>query len=657
MAVLNTVASIVVYTPLILIGLTVLYSIGYAVWYYKYRTGADGTLPPSYVKALDILKFIILKILTPVKWLLQFLWWLIPIDRSLFGYPAWRGNPPFTGYIPGGAWASRNLARTGLIIFLISIFTSMILIHNYGLPKTIIGWSSAINITLIILASLTILAMFLTFNKKIMSSGLDDNPWPTTGPDLESARRNWVWSTSKTYLYYSIGVGVALALLTLLFYLVTNYTMFNVTVSTMISIAAGIGAMFLMYRLASRNTAVQNALRDSRFLSGLFYLVFIIPCLFQDTVKFIFNQARHTPKIAYGFLTAEMILISLYIVIPLIKNYFYTLMPQKDDKISILREKIESMKKQKIILHERIKNIENFGSTDAKDISGDLVPSGRKIDKKGWEKILSDNLNNPNNEAELQQLLANYGYTTKTMCNIEVSRQEKEECNERIQSAIKYIQTHTLELVGLKTKLKSADKTLKVLKEELNSISISERSKVLLRDPVYLNNKRTLSTFEIEKVENFDIDYNYNYALSAWFFIRAQAPEYGKQYNIYTPIMDYGGKPTILYNGKLNKLKVVMDNGLNEKPKTFIIDDFPLQKWTNIVINYDGGILDVFMNSKLLTSISSVVPYMSQDQITIGEIDGIGGGVCNVVYFPQSISKERIDINYNILSKKNPPVI
>jgi len=657
MAVLNTVASIIVYTPLILIGLTILSSIGYAVWYAKYRTGADGSLPPSYEKALEILKFIILKILTPIKWLLQFLWWLIPIDRSLFGYPAWRGSATFPGYIPGGAWASRNLARTGLIIFLISIFTSMILIHNYGLPKTIIGWSSAINITLIILASLTILAMFLTFNKKIMSSGLDDNPWPTTGPDLESARRNWVWSTSKTYLYYSIGVGVALALLTLLFYLVTNYTMFNVTVSTMISIAAGIGAMFLMYRLASRNTAVQNALRDSRFLSGLFYLVFIIPCLFQDTVKFIFNQARHTPKIAYGFLTAEMILISLYIVIPLIKNYFYTLMPQKDDKISILRQKIESMKKQKIIINERIKNIENFGAMDAKDISSNLVPAGRKIDKKGWKKILSDNLNNPKNEAELEYLLTGYGYTTKTMCNIEVSRQEKEECNERIQSAIKYIQTHTLELVGLKTKLKSADKTLKVLKEELNSISISERSKVLLRDPVYLNNKRTLSTFEIEKVENFDIDYNYNYALSAWFFIRAQAPEYGKQYNIYTPIMDYGGKPTILYNGKLNKLKVVMDNGLNEKPKTFIIDDFPLQKWTNIVINYDGGILDVFMNSKLLTSISSVVPYMSQDQITIGEIDGIGGGVCNVVYFPQSISKERIDINYNILSKKNPPVI
>ena len=166
MAVLNTVASIIVYTPLILIGLTVLSSIGYAVWHYKYNTPTLGTLPPSYVKALDILKFIILKILTPIKWLLQFLWWLIPIDRSLFGYPAWRGNPPFTGYIPGGAWASRNLARTGLFTILISIITTTILIHKYGLPDTIIGWSSTINITLISLAALSVFAIFLSFNQK-----------------------------------------------------------------------------------------------------------------------------------------------------------------------------------------------------------------------------------------------------------------------------------------------------------------------------------------------------------------------------------------------------------------------------------------------------------------------------------------------------------
>jgi hypothetical protein len=100
-----------------------------------------------------------------------------------------------------------------------------------------------------------------------------------------------------------------------------------------------------------------------------------------------------------------------------------------------------------------------------------------------------------------------------------------------------------------------------------------------------------------------------------------------------------------------------MNNGKNQKPKTFIIDDFPLQKWTNIVVNYDGGILDVFMDSKLLASFNSIVPYMSQDILSVGYPDGVAGGVCNVVYFPQSISKERIDINYKILSNKNPPIV
>ena len=672
MAVLNTVASIIVYTPLILIGLTVLSSIGYAVWHYKYNTPTLGTLPPSYVKALDILKFIILKILTPVKWLLQFLWWLIPIDRSLFGYPAWRGSTTFPGYIPRGAWASRNLGRTGLFTILISIITTTILIHKYGLPDTIIGWSSTINITLISLAALSVFAIFLSFNQRIMSSrNGPGGAWPTgtSGPGLESARRNWMWTTSKSYLYYSIAVGLALALLTLLFYLVVNYTMFNVAVSTMISVAAFVGAMGLIYKMASQNPDVQNALRDSRFLSGLFYLIFIIPCLFQDTVKFIFNQVRHTPKVAYAFLTVEMLLIAMYIVIPIIKNYFYTLMPAKDDKVIILKAKIADVKNNKIILKQRIKNIQDFGSMEFKGLkifgkskqastaSNEEIPSGRRIDKKGWENIISNNLNDPKNEAQLQQLLSNYGYTTKDMCSIEVTEQDKKECSDRIQKTIKYIQKHTIELVGLRTKLKEAERILKVLEEEKRRVASIERSKLLLRDPVYLKNKRTLSTFEIEKIDNFDIEYNYNYALSSWFFIRAQSPEYGASYNTYTPILDYGGKPTILYNGRLNKLKIEMNNGLNNKPKTFIIDDFPVQKWTNIVINYDGGILDVFMNSKLLASFNNVVPYMSQDNITIGYTNGIGGGVCNVVYFPQSISKERIDINYNILSKKNPPVI
>ena len=84
---------------------------------------------------------------------------------------------------------------------------------------------------------------------------------------------------------------------------------------------------------------------------------------------------------------------------------------------------------------------------------------------------------------------------------------------------------------------------------------------------------------------------------------------------------------------------------------------FPYQRWNNIVINYNGGTLDIFINAKLVASITNVVPYMNMDQLTVGSDEGVGGGVCNVVYFPSPMSKERIDINYRLLKNKNPPVI
>ena len=100
-----------------------------------------------------------------------------------------------------------------------------------------------------------------------------------------------------------------------------------------------------------------------------------------------------------------------------------------------------------------------------------------------------------------------------------------------------------------------------------------------------------------------------------------------------------------------------MNNGKDKKPVVYEIEKFPLQKWNNIVVNYDSGILDIFINAKLVSSITNVVPYMNMDQLTVGSDNGIGGGVCNVVYFPSTMSKERIDINYRILKNNNPPVI
>ena len=64
-----------------------------------------------------------------------------------------------------------------------------------------------------------------------------------------------------------------------------------------------------------------------------------------------------------------------------------------------------------------------------------------------------------------------------------------------------------------------------------------------------------------------------------------------------------------------------------------------LQKWNNIVINYINGTLDVFLNGKLIGTYDGVIPYMTSDIVSIGDDNGLSGGLCNLVYFPTHISK------------------
>ena len=237
MAILNTVADMIVYTPLVIIGLTVLYGIGYGIWHYRTR----GRFPPSYEYAGSTFMYVLKQILKPLKWLGQLLWWLIPIFPDRFRQPL--------GYSPLGAWERNNITRTLTVLFLAVVVTITALVYRFGYPNTIIQYSQYLNGSLLILAILGVVALFVAFNNTIMSTGLDNNPWPMGGPDLETRRREWVTSTTGTYLYYSIGVGLALGILFTLFYFVVNYGIFSLTGTTMLMIGSALLGIFLIYRM------------------------------------------------------------------------------------------------------------------------------------------------------------------------------------------------------------------------------------------------------------------------------------------------------------------------------------------------------------------------------------------------------------------------
>jgi hypothetical protein len=89
----------------------------------------------------------------------------------------------------------------------------------------------------------------------------------------------------------------------------------------------------------------------------------------------------------------------------------------------------------------------------------------------------------------------------------------------------------------------------------------------------------------------------------------------------------------------------------------YVNKNFLLQKWNNIIVNYNGGTLDIFLNGELVKSSIEVVPYYTFDNLTIGENDGIKGGICNVVYFRRALTSQNIYYIYNTVKDKKTPTL
>ena len=208
------------------------------------------------------------------------------------------------------------------------------------------------------------------------------------------------------------------------------------------------------------------------------------------------------------------------------------------------------------------------------------------------------------------------------------------------------------------------------------------------------------ATTNINENDNSDLQnsaakYNYQYAISFWIYLDSFSPSTSVAYNKVSNILSYGENPCVKYDGVNNTILITVKNDgdsrialQNVKNKEgFTISDIKnkieeakampialdldnmgnriiykkpnvlLQKWNNIIINYNGGTLDVFYNGELVKSAIEVVPYMKFDMLTVGAEQGISGNIANLVYFDKPIDYLQVHTLYNSLKSTNPPII
>lgn len=203
----------------------------------------------------------------------------------------------------------------------------------------------------------------------------------------------------------------------------------------------------------------------------------------------------------------------------------------------------------------------------------------------------------------------------------------------------------------------------------------------ILSAPVSMNAARVITTYDVQFVNAHgvvDIStplplttggasattvalHNYNYGVSAWFYIHPQPPNTNSNYysDNYLNLMQVGSPgPSIQYNPRINALQF----DLYGTPLELVVHDIPLQTWNNVVINSDKGAVDIFVNHKLVYT-GHHVPTTNESaphavhNVTVGQADGVHGELCNVVLNTAPFTQPEIAWLYKTNKVLNPPVV
>jgi hypothetical protein len=206
------------------------------------------------------------------------------------------------------------------------------------------------------------------------------------------------------------------------------------------------------------------------------------------------------------------------------------------------------------------------------------------------------------------------------------------------------------------------------------SVKVSKQGGLLLvNEPISIHNETVLTSYQnLNQTDHFD----YKFGLSFWLYLDSYKPHTNQGSDSYTSVLNYGDKPNILYNPVKNTLRVTMKmddvdktnestNYLSQKSKydengnviLYEQSGILLQKWNNIIINYNGGTFDIFYNAELVKTHIEVVPYMQYDNLVVGTNNGLYGSICNLNYFKNPISIFQIYYLYNLVKNSTPPVV
>ena len=550
-------------------------------------------------------------------------------------------------YSVGDAWNSQNRIRS-------AIFTLAFLIVSFGLSmhfiptlydsstelqsKLMMTWYGKIFISLAAFLAIAVLFLFVqSFNLEMHNTENKSNIFPSDKPFSEQSK--YLLHRSGVYLTLTIGIIIFLAVLSGILYYMFSSDDHAYTGSYMMMVISGI-IMLALLHIGLKNSGLYTKLMKSNIIQLVYHMIFLIPCLFLDFIGYLSKEIQHTPKSVYIVLAVEIVLIFLYLIIPIFKQNLYTQTlgsgsdDMRDQEITALKEEMLDKRKQINVL----KRIDKLGK------------NGTSYLEKTPEFWRDVNLIGDKKE-DVKKLLID----TLKIHNIDLTKKKDE-----VEKIYNKFHLNWNKIVLLKNDKIVISEKIKTLEKQLGNNLGKLKSVILLDKPVdinktrYIGDHKNMRTYGDKLEAGAIYPKNYNYALSFWIYLNSDGPNYNP--NKFKTLIDYSDKPRVSFNPTKNEILITFKQE-GDKIKKYILKNIKLQKWINLVINYDGGVLDIFKDGELIKSSPGEIPYLKSDIVKVGENEGLNGGICNVVYYNTHLSKLRIQTNYSLLKNNNPPVI
>ena len=164
---------------------------------------------------------------------------------------------------------------------------------------------------------------------------------------------------------------------------------------------------------------------------------------------------------------------------------------------------------------------------------------------------------------------------------------------------------------------------------------------VLAREPQYLNN---IASFDPEALRDITekSKETLHYALVADIWINPQPTSTSIAYTRDTNLLSFGDRLKVEYNGKSPR-EIIVKAMDGKELKVVARPRISLQKWNKLVLNYDHGTLDIFVNGELVHAQQNV-PFLTLASVNAGSHNGIHGGIKDVRWFDKPLTKNQIDM-------------